>query len=141
MDIKEIFTDDSAVSPVIGVILMVAITVILAAVIGSFVLNLGNNVQQTSPQATIDWEYNQSGDVVNATHNTGEALDNSTLGISETGANDEIALAGGGSDNTYTAGEEIANGTYDAGETIRIVWNAPDSGNSAIISESQAPSS
>ncbi|MFC6795396.1 type IV pilin [Halobaculum halobium] len=30
--------DDRAVSPVIGVILMVAITVILAAVIGSFVL-------------------------------------------------------------------------------------------------------
>ncbi|WP_338071862.1 type IV pilin N-terminal domain-containing protein [Halorutilus salinus] len=33
--------DDSAVSPVIGVILMVAITVILAAVIGTFVLGLG----------------------------------------------------------------------------------------------------
>ncbi|RLM84008.1 type IV pilin [Halobellus sp. Atlit-38R] len=142
MDIKEIFTDDSAVSPVIGVILMVAITVILAAVIGSFVLNLGNNVQQTSPQATIDWEYNQSGTVVNATHNTGEALDNSTLGISETNTSGHtISLVGGGSDSTYTAGEEIANGTYDPGETLRIVWNAPDSGNSAIISESQAPSS
>jgi len=32
--------DDRAVSPVIGVILMVAITVILAAVIGTFVLGL-----------------------------------------------------------------------------------------------------
>ena len=39
MDMKKLFADDSAVSPVIGVILMVAITVILAAVIGSFVLN------------------------------------------------------------------------------------------------------
>ena len=36
--------DDDAVSPVIGVILMVAITVILAAVIGTFVLGLGDNV-------------------------------------------------------------------------------------------------
>ena len=41
MELKQLFADDSAVSPVIGVILMVAITVILAAVIGSFVLNLG----------------------------------------------------------------------------------------------------
>ncbi|MFB6283967.1 MAG: type IV pilin [Halobacteria archaeon] len=41
-DLKE----DDAVSPVIGVILMVAITVILAAVIGTFVLGLGNNVQE-----------------------------------------------------------------------------------------------
>ncbi|WP_319799817.1 type IV pilin N-terminal domain-containing protein [Salarchaeum japonicum] len=45
--------DDRAVSPVIGVILMVAITVILAAVIGAFVLNLGNDIQNTAPQASI----------------------------------------------------------------------------------------
>ncbi len=36
MDLKKLFADDDAVSPVIGVILMVAITVILAAVIASF---------------------------------------------------------------------------------------------------------
>ncbi|TKX64810.1 type IV pilin [Halorubrum sp. GN12_10-3_MGM] len=35
---------DRAVSPVIGVILMVAITVILAAVIGTFVLGLGDSI-------------------------------------------------------------------------------------------------
>jgi flagellin-like protein len=45
--------DDSAVSPVIGVILMVAITVILAAVIGTFVLGLGDQVQET-PSAGVD---------------------------------------------------------------------------------------
>jgi flagellin-like protein len=44
---KSLFGDDErAVSPVIGVILMVAITVILAAVIGTFVLNLGGSVQE-----------------------------------------------------------------------------------------------
>jgi len=37
MNIKQLLNDDDAVSPVIGVILMVAITVILAAVIASFV--------------------------------------------------------------------------------------------------------
>ena len=48
MKLKNLFgeTDDSrAVSPVIGVILMVAITVILAAVIGTFVLGLGDSVE------------------------------------------------------------------------------------------------
>ncbi|MEE6211041.1 type IV pilin N-terminal domain-containing protein [Salarchaeum sp. III] len=45
--------DDRAVSPVIGVILMVAITVILAAVIGAFVLNLGQDIQNTAPTASI----------------------------------------------------------------------------------------
>jgi flagellin-like protein len=54
-------TDDSAVSPVIGVILMVAITVILAAVIGTFVLGLGDNVQE-NPTAGVstDQDTNES---------------------------------------------------------------------------------
>ena len=38
--------DSRGVSPVIGVILMVAITVILAAVIATFVLDLGSGVQE-----------------------------------------------------------------------------------------------
>lgn len=43
------------VSPVIGVILMVAITVILAAVIGVFVLDLAGGTSQ-NPQASFDFE-------------------------------------------------------------------------------------
>lgn len=37
---------DRAVSPVIGVVVMVAITVVLAAVIGAFALGLGGNINQ-----------------------------------------------------------------------------------------------
>ncbi len=44
---------ERAVSPVIGVILMVAITVILAAVIGTFVLGLGDQLGDTAPQASF----------------------------------------------------------------------------------------
>lgn len=44
--------DEEAVSPVIGVILMVAITVILAAVIAAFVFGLGGN-QSAAPTASI----------------------------------------------------------------------------------------
>jgi flagellin-like protein len=39
------FENNSAVSPVIGVLLMVAITVILAAVIAVFVFNMADNIQ------------------------------------------------------------------------------------------------
>ena len=49
--------DTEAVSPVIGVILMVAITVILAAVIGTFVLGLGEDVEDNARAGfTIDQE-------------------------------------------------------------------------------------
>jgi len=53
--------DERAVSPVIGVILMVAITVILAAVIAAFVLDLG---QSQSASATAGVDFDQSGDEV-----------------------------------------------------------------------------
>ena len=53
--------DEDAVSPVIGVILMVAITVILAAVIGTFVLGLGSNVQE-NPQMSMSISQGQDAD-------------------------------------------------------------------------------
>jgi flagellin-like protein len=46
-------TQQRAVSPVIGVILMVAITVILAAVIGAFVLEIGDQ-QEQAPSTSFD---------------------------------------------------------------------------------------
>jgi flagellin-like protein len=54
-ELKAILSNDEerAVSPVIGVILMVAITVILAAVIGTFVLGLGNQVGNSAPTASL----------------------------------------------------------------------------------------
>jgi flagellin-like protein len=59
--------NDEAVSPVIGVILMVAITVILAAVIAAFVFGMSGNIQKTkvvsftgtrSTQALVTITYN-----------------------------------------------------------------------------------
>jgi len=52
MDFKNIFKKNDAVSPVIGVVLMVAITVILAAAIGSSVF--GQGPSESAPQANID---------------------------------------------------------------------------------------
>ena len=43
---------EQAVSPVIGVILMVAITVILAAIIAAFVFNMGNTLSTSYVVAT-----------------------------------------------------------------------------------------
>lgn len=52
MDFKKLFKNTHAVSPVIGVILMVAITVILAAAIGSSVF--GQGPAESAPQANLD---------------------------------------------------------------------------------------
>ncbi|AGF96926.1 hypothetical protein MmTuc01_1566 [Methanosarcina mazei Tuc01] len=51
MDLKKLFSNNKAVSPVIGVVLMVAITVILAAAIGSSVF--GQGPAKSAPQANL----------------------------------------------------------------------------------------
>jgi flagellin-like protein len=66
--------DDEAVSPVIGVILMVAITVILAAVIGTFVLNLGGSVQE-NVQAGVSIEHDGGNNEISATWTSNQNAD------------------------------------------------------------------
>ncbi len=66
--------DEEAVSPVIGVILMVAITVILAAVIAAFVFGMGTPT--AAPQASIVISSTSATtDTINLTHRGGEAID------------------------------------------------------------------
>ena len=60
--------NEDAVSPVIGVILMVAITVILAAVIAAFVFGMAGNVQKTKVVAAT---VTQSGYVLQITYQGG----------------------------------------------------------------------
>ena len=52
--------NEEAVSPVIGVILMVAITVILAAVIAAFVFGMAGNIQKTKVVAATEKRTNTS---------------------------------------------------------------------------------
>ncbi|WP_256546685.1 type IV pilin [Halobellus inordinatus] len=143
MKLKKLFADDSAVSPVIGVILMVAITVILAAVIGSFVLNLGSSVQQTSPQASFDFEYGNDTSV-NITHQNGDSIESAQLEATAS----EVSWDDGQTQNftetatTISAGD-TATYVHDSaswsGETVRVVWTSENGETSATLSESTAP--
>ena len=100
MDLKKLFTDERAVSPVIGVILMVAITVILAAVIGAFVLGIGGDTEST-PQASITLD--NTTDTVEIRHRGGDTL-----------LQDEFILNAGSETNTTPFGQD----RLSAGQTV-----------------------
>lgn len=97
--------DERAVSPVIGVILMVAITVILAAVIAAFVLDLGGSVGQEA-QAGVSMEFDQSQKNLSIQVTSMGNADYVTFG----GAASELDLDGSSdklSDHTMTVGDSI----------------------------------
>jgi flagellin-like protein len=146
MELKHLLTaDDSerAVSPVIGVILMVAITVILAAVIGTFVLGLGDQVQQTSPNAQWNWEQT-SGGQLNVTHEGGDSIEATTLSVSGPSLSDPGACTsgdGGGAgdfnwtSSTVTAGDtcELVDTGVGSDQEYRLIWTAEGGGSSSTL--------
>jgi flagellin-like protein len=146
MNIKQLFHDEDAVSPVIGVILMVAITVILAAVIGTFVLGLGDQVQSSAPNANFQFEYDTpNADQVTVTHNGGQDIDPSNVEVSA-----GTAVAWGSADGGDTSASTIDTGTsvfFDyssigasGGDTVRVVWISPNGDSSNTIGSSTVPS-
>jgi len=164
MNIKQLLSDEDAVSPVIGVILMVAITVILAAVIGTFVLGLGDQVQSSAPNANFQFEYDggSDGQISDAatspnpddsftiTHNGGQDVDSDaiTVQIDGTAVTDTAMTVSDdwpttvSTGSSYTATEPGGGGTdvISGGETIRVVWQSPSGGSSNTIGSSTVPS-
>jgi len=109
--------NDEAVSPVIGVILMVAITVILAAVIAAFVFGMAGNISKTKVvSVTLS---RPSTTEVTATYQGGQ--DSSTL----TGIVFNVDEDAGVSTLGYTGGEvSLAIGKtdkFDADPNAHIV--------------------
>jgi flagellin-like protein len=110
--------DGRAVSPVIGVILMVAITVILAAVVGSFVFGIGSQVQPSSPNANFQFDYSDAGSGtynVTARHGGGDTIPNAeTVSLSAPGATDEF-------DGAVSAGSTATVAGVGADTTVRVI--------------------
>lgn len=125
--------DDRAVSPVIGVILMVAVTVILAAVVSMLVLDMGNNVQ-SAPQATFAFDSVANGSQydVTITHQGGDPINTS-----------QVQIVGGGVDETWNAGVINAGDsktiTVNSGSTVRLIWK-DSNGDTSILSTYKVPS-
>ncbi|EMA63744.1 hypothetical protein C469_02776 [Halorubrum lipolyticum DSM 21995] len=109
-------SEDRAVSPVIGVILMVAITVILAAVIGTFVLGLGDQLGDTAPQATFTIDGNDTSSI-DISKTGGQSLESADLSLYIDGE---------------LANSSIASDTWETGERKQINY---DSGFSGVSGE------
>jgi len=159
MDFKKLIDEERAVSPVIGVILMVAITVILAAVIGTFVLGLGDQVQQTTPNVNFAFDYTEgNSDTLEVTHENGDELTGSNVDVVVSGATgtadadgtytwDESSTLGG--DSTVTAGssvtvnsDNIGSDTANldlSGATVRVTWTSDSGESSSTLAKWSGP--
>ena len=166
MKLKQLLTDDDAVSPVIGVILMVAITVILAAVIATFVLGLGEQVSQTTPNANFQVDYEQNDTnvgpddwgndnttventnsdtdhgILTITHSSGPSIDPGELGATGSSAEPDESDYRDWSTSDVDFDEMSAGDSIDIwildDDSISVVWQSDD-GDSATLRNYDAP--
>jgi len=149
MKITELFSEERAVSPVIGVILMVAITVILAAVIATFVLGLGDSVSDTGPSSsfssTIDGEGADAN--VTVTLTSGSSIDFDELVLRGSGIDNDFdgdftELDGVGPDDerwsvgqsiTFSGGENSFPDYDSDGGDVNIVWEESGGSGSSTL--------
>jgi flagellin-like protein len=165
MQLRQLIDDENAVSPVIGVILMVAITVILAAVIASFVLGLGGNTQAT-PTASFTFDYTQNSDstpgenYLQITHDGGDTIAANelyfrgsnfvTTGLTASGVSETFSGSVGdswpadqtsaerGDESAVAAGDSVrmqADSDYD----IRVIWQPGSGDQSATLGQDSGP--
>lgn len=122
---------DRGQSEVLGALLMVALALIFAALIGAFVLDLGltNNDQTVAPQVSFGTS-TTDGDLT-IEHKTGSNLDTDQISLvgSESG---EFSFDVG---DTWETGESVTITPDEDGETVRIYWNAADTDDSATLLE------
>ena len=145
MQIKNLFEDDRAVSPVIGVILMVAITVILAAVIGTFVLGLGDSLSESAPSATYDWDQNTTDGPIGITlsHTGGDSIEGSTVSLAGDATDSDLgadwqsgdAISAGDSVAINNSSASVDSDDIESGNTLKLVWSSSEGGSSSVLTE------
>ena len=144
MQLRNIINDDNAVSPVIGVILMVAITVILAAVIATFVLGLGDSLSETAPQASFSFDYQT--DQLTVTHSGGATILAENLYIRGNNIPSPASNTGAWSNIDTSLPTEISAGTSltinvgtNSDATVNVVYQSSSGGNSATLGDWSGP--
>jgi len=130
-----------------------AVPIILVAVVGSFVLGLGQRQQgPVSPQVMFEFSYDAEAGIVTVTHAGGDHVRADALfvrgrGIGAASGADVTApgpWAGStsgevGDAPAVTAGDSVTVGVTGGDYELRLVWESPDGSTSAVLAEDHGP--
>lgn len=135
LDATEVSRDGSTVTVTISSDIGDFVAVV-GAIVGSFVLGLGESPSQTAPQVAFEFEYDQSNRTLTITHTGGDTVRASRLtvrgsgfanvsGVDMTGPGtwQGTASASMGGQPAIAAGDSVTVGFQADGE-LRVVWEA-----------------
>ncbi|MDS0300166.1 type IV pilin N-terminal domain-containing protein [Halogeometricum sp. S1BR25-6] len=125
-------TDNRAVSPVLGVALLIAMTVILAGVVGYVALGVDAD-SANAPSASLKFteETVSSVDKVYMHHKGGPVLDGANVVAKVEGTGTPMTISGDVATGSKT---EVAT-AVDPGDVVSIVWQDPNSDREVLLAE------
>lgn len=150
-------SDDRAVTPAIGIVLVVAIAVILAAIVSMYGLGAAQQVQDAPPSVEFNLEYENiddgtpDNDEIRITHGGGQSFEASHVKIVvgsttvyDNGQLDSaLSLTNDGTqwpdtvESTDTqVVKEDGDDIFESGGEVQIIWRAPNGETSEVIGES-----
>jgi len=113
-----------AVLAVLGVVLVV-VTVILSAVIGTFVLGIGDQAGTAGPVTSLDFQYQDAGGTLTVTHDGGDSFSASAVEVIVDGET-VGTWADFGDPGSVAIGDSIRIDGLQSGDTVRLVWTGVD---------------
>lgn len=149
---------DRAVSPVVGVVLLVGVTVILGLTIGPFVLGTVGDLSTGTPSADLAFYYDGSVDdgrvddfgtqvaagdgLVVVTLESSESLDPSAVEIRGITSGGNLQTDTGA--DVYASGDRFRQGetmsvVATRGETVRVIWTGQDGDSAEVLAELTVP--
>ena len=149
---KQMLQDEGAVSPVIGVILMVAVTVVLGAVIGAFVFGIGDKLSEPAPNAQLEFDYDSSTGDLEVVHDGGDSITADNTGTLAITGDATVAATSVDSSTTgapfqsgdvifgSAGGDELASGvTLSSGDVVEVQWVSNGGDQSSTLGTFEAP--
>lgn len=128
---KGFFADDLALSPVVGVVLLVGITLILAATVGTFLMQMSEQSVQRGPVAEFSVEYTDNGSGAVVHYVAGESLNSANIYIVGAVSASELAWTDVSSSDPGERlrapnSSEVITVDESMGDSIRVVWRTSD---------------
>ncbi|MFC4407641.1 type IV pilin [Haloarchaeobius iranensis] len=113
----------------VGMFVLIPLLVVLAAVVGAFVLNVGGGAELAeAPQVEFVTSYDEAAGELTITHEAGDAFDSGTVTLDVDG--EQRPWPGSG---TVTQGDQVTLSDVQPGTTVRVVWRGSDGASTVLL--------
>ncbi|MFC7226953.1 type IV pilin [Salinirubellus salinus] len=126
--------DRRGVSPVIGVILMVAVAVVLGSIVAVYAFDLTDLTGEPAPTVTFSEQY-EEGEGVTITVENSDGVDGERLAIDGVDPDGAVSYGSWPTSGPVEAGDIVTFPAADGNEEFRVVWTPEGEDRSFVLTE------